>query len=123
MSLEQIKKTEEVYFRSGVTTAHDIIAQIDTANTFLNISDSLKIDVNGYYLISNPNLKSLNNFMQNYSSSRFKPKGAKFVIDGSIQTYTAYLSKPYWVPKERQYDNLDNYTYDESRSCSNESCG
>ena len=61
--------------------------------------------------------------MQNYTTTRFKPKGAKFVIDGSLQMYTAYLSKPYWVPKEKQYDNLDNYTYDDSRSCANESCG
>lgn len=75
--------------------------------------------MNGYYLISSPNLKSLNTFMQNYTTARFKPRGAKFVIDGSLQTYTAYLSKPYWVPKEKQYDNLDNYTYDESRSCDN----
>ena len=55
--------------------------------------------MNGYYLISSPNLKNLNIFMQNYTTARFKPRGAKFVIDGSLQTYTAYLSKPYWVPK------------------------
>ena len=57
--------------------------------------------------------------MTNYTTSHFKPRGAKFIIDGSPLTYTAYLSQPYWVPKANQYDNLDNYTYDTSRSCFN----
>lgn len=121
--MDEIKRTEEVYLKSGVTTAHDIIYQGDTVTTYKNVSDRLKIDVNGYYLVSSPSLKGLVNFMENGTTSRFRPRGAKFVVDGSLQTYTAYLSKPYWVPKEKQYDNLDNYTYDESRSCSNESCG
>ena len=119
LSLEQIKKTEEVYLKSGITTAHDIIPTLETARTFVNVSSSLKIDLNGYYLISTPSIKSLNEFMNNYSTNKFKPRGAKFVIDGSIQTYTAYLSNPYWVPKAQQYDNLDNYTYDTNRSCEN----
>ena len=72
---------------------------MDAANTFKNESSNLKIDVNGYWLVSSPSLKGLTNFMQNYTTQRFKPKGAKFVIDGSIQMYTAYLSNPYWVPK------------------------
>ena len=70
------------------------------------------IDINGYHMITTPRLKNLEKFMKNYETPRFKPRGAKFVIDGSIQTYTAYLSKPYWVPQANQYDNLDNYTYD-----------
>ena len=52
-----------------------------------------------------------------------KVRGVKFILDGSIQGYTGYLTKPYWVPKENQYDNLDNYTYDTSRSCQTEKCG
>lgn len=52
-----------------------------------------------------------------------KVRGVKFILDGSIQGYTGYLTQPYWVPKAKQYDNLDNYTYDTSRSCQTEKCG
>ena len=116
---EQIHRAEEVYFRTGVTTAHDIIPTLAAAKKYKDLGNKLSIDVNGYHLIASPRLKSLKRFMTEYSTGHFKPRGAKFVVDGSIQTYTAELSKPYWVPKANQYDNLDNYTYDQSRSCKN----
>jgi len=59
----------------------------------------------------------------NYSTSKVKIRGAKFIIDGSINAFTAYLTKPYWVPAANQYNNLSNYTYDTNRSCQTESCG
>jgi predicted amidohydrolase YtcJ len=31
------------------------------------------------------------------SSTKYKVKGVKVVLDGSIQGYTALMTKPYWV--------------------------
>jgi predicted amidohydrolase YtcJ len=39
--------------------------------------------------------------MDGYNTARFKIRGGKYVLDGSIQGYTALLTKPYWVPHER----------------------
>jgi predicted amidohydrolase YtcJ len=124
LSLQEIRKAEQAYFRSGVTTAQDILATLSEARKYKELGPALKIDINGYFLVTNPSLKALYKFMSSYGGGpRFKARGAKVVVDGSIQMYTASLGEPYWVPKEQQYDDLDNYTYDRSRSCLNESCG
>lgn len=61
--------------------------------------------------------------MKYESTERFRVKGVKIIMDGSIQAYTALLNEPYWVPQKNIGDDLDNYTYDESRSCDTENCG
>ncbi len=123
MTPQQIQKTVDTYFSVGITTAHDISFSMAEPTVFKRLGDSFPIDVNTYVWITSPDLTSFNNIIANYSTARVKHRGAKFLLDGSIQAYTALLSKPYWVPKANQYDNLDNYVYDESRSCTTENCG
>jgi predicted amidohydrolase YtcJ len=123
LSTAQIMSTVESYFRVGITTAHDISFSMAEPTVFKALGDSLPIDINSYFWISSADRTNLYNVMENYSTNRVKHRGAKFLLDGSIQAYTALLGSPYWVPKAQQYDNLDNYVYDNTRSCSTESCG
>lgn len=39
--------------------------------------------------------------MDQYKTARFNIRGGKFILDGSIQGYTALLTNPYWVPHDR----------------------
>lgn len=123
LTTEQILHTADTYFKVGITTAHDISFSMAEPTVFKNLGDSLPIDINSYYWISSADRTNFYNVMANYSTTRVKHRGAKFLLDGSIQAYTALLGNPYWVPKAQQYDNLDNYVYNDSRSCSTESCG
>ena len=81
------------------------------------------IDINGYTYVNKDDLSMFYDIVASYGTSWMKVRGVKFILDGSIQGYTGYLTQPYWVPKAKQYDNLDNYTYDTSRSCQTEKCG
>lgn len=66
--------------------------------------------MNAYYLISKPNLTDLDKALP-FNTDSFTIRGAKFLMDGSIQGYTALLTQPYWVPKNQSNDDLTNYTY------------
>ena len=81
------------------------------------------IDINGYTYVNKDDHSMFYDIVASYGTSWMKVRGVKFILDGSIQGYTGYLTQPYWVPKAKQYDNLDNYTYDTSRSCQTEKCG
>jgi predicted amidohydrolase YtcJ len=89
---EQIIYTAHEYFSSGVTTAQDLVLSKMEPTVYQKLGDSLPIDVNGYYLIKSPDLAAFEDILTNYSTSRFRPTGGKFWLDGSIQGYTALLT-------------------------------
>ena len=76
-----------------------MLPNIETAKVYKNLGAQIPIDINAYFLIASPKLKNFYEVMANYSTPRFRPRGAKFILDGSIQMYTALLTNPYWVPK------------------------
>ena len=121
---DQILRTANLYLSSGVTTAQDTFFSMDEPEVFKGLGDVFPIDLNGYtFLPNNADLTKFHETVKNYGTAWMKVRGVKFILDGSIQAYTGLLSRPYWVPKENQYDNLDNYTYNSSRSCATEDCG
>ena len=73
--------------------------------------------------IDSANLSVYYDAVKNKATARNRIKGVKFILDGSIQAYTALLTKPYWVRPENITSDLTNYLYDESRSCETEDCG
>ena len=119
----QIQNAVNAYFSSGVTTTQDLAMSPLRPAVYQSFGDSFPIDINGYYWISGPNLTNFYNVVKTYNTTRYKTRGVKFIIDGSIQGYTAYTSQPYWVPQSMYSDDLTNYTYDTSRSCTTEHCG
>ena len=122
LTTTQIQAAVNQYFSCGVTTAHDMVSE-GTAATYTQLGADLPIDVNGYYLVLTPDLTAYQRVMATYNTNNYKTRGAKFIADGSIQGYTALLTQPYWVPQSMYSDDLTNYTYDTSRSCSTEDCG
>jgi predicted amidohydrolase YtcJ len=95
---QQVINTANAYFSSGVTTAQDLVLSRMEPSVYQKMGDSFPLDVNGYYLITSPNLTVFQDIMANYSTNRFTPRGGKFWLDGSIQGYTGLLTEPYWVP-------------------------
>jgi hypothetical protein len=63
------------------------------------LGDSLPIELNAYQWVGGASDVNFLNVMANYSTSKMTPRGAKFILDGSINGYTALLTEPYWVPQ------------------------
>jgi predicted amidohydrolase YtcJ len=93
----QIAATTQHYISCGVTTAHDMLSSMIDPIVYHSLGDTFPIDINGYYWITSANLTNFQT-SKNYQTSRFKVAGTKLVLDGSIQAYTGYFTKPYWVP-------------------------
>jgi predicted amidohydrolase YtcJ len=125
LTTEQIKYAANEYLKAGVTTAHDMVQTENEAKVYSNLGAALPVDVNGYYLIASADLTVYNRIVSTYNTTRYRTRGVKFIMDGSIQGYTAYLTQPYYVPSSLYSSDLTGYTYDSSRSCSNagENCG
>jgi hypothetical protein len=105
-----------------VTTAQEIYFSLNEAEIYDKVGADFPIELNTYGYVDSDDFSIYEDTM-NQNISWIKPHGVKLILDGSIQAYTGLLTKPYWVPKEQQYDNLDNYTYNTSRSCETEWCG
>jgi len=88
------------YARHGITTAQDGAVKIPfIADVFKKMGQEgqLPIDVVGYplYEVAEEMLSGYEN--DTVYQDHFRLGGLKMVLDGSIQAYTAYLSKPYHV--------------------------
>jgi predicted amidohydrolase YtcJ len=98
------RKGVRKYAQYGITTVQDggtnkiTIALAKTAAAFR----LLKLDVVGYYMIQTPkDLEKLDKIKKmNRYRNGFRMGGAKFLLDGSPQAKTAWLSKPYHIPPE-----------------------
>jgi predicted amidohydrolase YtcJ len=119
----QIQDATNHYFSSGVTTAQDLLMSEVEPMVYHSLGDSFPLEVNGYFWVSGPNLTTFQKVLASYNTTRFKTRGVKFLLDGSIQGYTGLLTQPFWVPQSMYSGDLSNYTYNSSRSCSTESCG
>ena len=87
------KKAEMLYASYGITTASDGLLDEIGFHLLENLAkeNKLNLDVIGYISV-----ESKNNYQEylNYYN-HFKIGGFKILLDGSIQSKTAYLSKPY----------------------------
>ncbi|WP_456391535.1 amidohydrolase family protein [Nitratifractor sp.] len=98
-AMEMLKKGLEFYARAGITTAQDCASTKGTIKLFETMAErgQLPIDV-----IAWPMYKGVDDalFQKTATSrnlhKRLKLGGVKLTVDGSIQGYTAYLSKPYY---------------------------
>lgn len=106
-----LKQGLSVYASAGITTAQDGATSPGSIGVLRTMAESgdLPIDVVAYPLYKcikedergelHPDGKELLAKIAAYkgSTGRFRLGGIKLTVDGSIQGYTAYLSKPYYV--------------------------
>ncbi|SMB90310.1 hypothetical protein SAMN00017405_1297 [Desulfonispora thiosulfatigenes DSM 11270] len=102
--LELLAKASDLYAQVGVTSASDgLVESFELIENYkksvLNKDLKIRVVMNpSYELIeTNPELS--------FESDKLTLGGVKSFADGSIQGYTAYLSKPYYKPG----NNADNY--------------
>lgn len=119
LTAAQIQNAVDQYFACGVTTTQDILLNEMEAKVYNKLGDDFPLDVNAYFWINpeSPGLATFQRVIATYNTTRFKTRGGKFLLDGSLQGYTGLLTQPYWVPKDLYTEDLDNFTYDSSRSC------
>lgn len=87
------------YAAAGITTAQDCATFPGTWELFVQMHKDgrMPIDVITWPLYKTIDEKIFQNIVNNHGKvGRIKMGGVKMIIDGSIQGYTAYLSKPYY---------------------------
>ncbi len=111
---EAYKKAEMLYASYGITTAQDGLLDsigfslLDT----LARENKLALDVISYI---NPEFKDdYQKYLKNYYN-HFKIGGYKILLDGSIQSKTAYLLKPY--ESENEYCGYPVYSNEQLKKC------
>lgn len=88
------------YAAEGITTCQDGATFPGGIKLLrkMQAENKLPIDVVAYPLYKGVNDTMLNDFSESLNNmTAFRVGGIKLVLDGSIQGYTAYLSKPYYV--------------------------
>lgn len=95
---EQIRHAQKIYLKYGITTVQDGAASFDTVKLLSQLAEDkqLKLDVVSYVMAEEieKTRKQFSNYMNQYQN-HFKIAGVKFVLDGSPQGKSAWLSKPY----------------------------
>lgn len=102
--LAWLRKSEEVFLRQGVTSAHDAavafpgigaddIAVYQQASARGDLRLRITMMIEARFL-----LKQAGGFLTGFGSDRLKIGPAKIIGDGSIQAYTAWLTRPYFLP-------------------------
>ncbi len=85
---------------AGITTAQDGVIGAGAAlrRAAMAKAGKLPIDVMGYPMYKTTNDQLFNTVANEWKPpGRFRLGGIKLTVDGSIQGYTAYLTKPYHV--------------------------
>lgn len=88
------------YAAAGITTAQDGATGLGAVKLLGAMAQAGKLPID---VVSYPMYKGINDALfdaiaQNWQTfGRFRLGGVKLTLDGSIQGYTAYLSKPYFV--------------------------
>ena len=89
------------YAAAGITTAQDGATGVGAAKLLQAMAEAGKvpIDVVGYPLYKGVDEAEIERIVADKkSTARFRRGGVKLTVDGSIQGYTAFLSKPYHLP-------------------------
>ena len=103
LTVEQVKKAANVHFSSGITTTQDIILNFKESLAYKRLGNDLPIDVNSYVWINSRSLDPYYDTLNRLKTDRVKIKGIKLIFDGSIQAYTALMTKPYWTPPKKSH--------------------
>jgi hypothetical protein len=90
--LDQILATVNLYYSCGVTTGHDIFLSLVEPTTYKALGASFPFEVNAYQWIGGSSSTNFLNVMANYSTPTVTMRGAKFILDGSINGFTALLT-------------------------------
>ena len=104
------------YAAEGITTCQDGASFPGGIKLFrkMQADNKLPIDVVAYPIYKGTTDSLVNDILSNSKKmDAFRLGGVKLVLDGSIQGYTAYLSKPYYVQPGTESDV-------EQGSCENE---
>lgn len=95
-----LEKGLAYYAAAGITTAQDGATGVGAAKLLdaMAKAGKLPIDVVGYSIYKGVDDAELKRIVADRdSTARFRRGGVKLTVDGSIQGYTAFLSKPYHV--------------------------
>jgi len=98
-ALEMLKEGLDYYAAAGITTACEGASApaIMKMLRALEKEGKLPIDIVSYPAYKAINDDVIEDVAKNWKTpARFRPGGIKLVIDGSIQGFTAFLSKPYY---------------------------
>ena len=99
-AMEILEKGIRHYIQAGITTAQDCASGKGTIELLKSMEDSgtLPIDVIVWPIYKGVNDAMLDTIAADRGSNRHvRHGGVKLTVDGSIQGYTAFLSKPYHV--------------------------
>ena len=107
-----LEKGLAFYAAAGITTAQDGATGVGAAKLLeaMAAAGKLPIDVVGYPLYKGVDDEEVKRILADKTSTaRFRRGGVKITVDGSIQGYTAFLSKPYHVqPKGQEEVTADS---------------
>ena len=98
-----LEKGLAYYAESGITTAQDGASGAGVGKLLAAMAEAgkLPIDVISYSLYKGVDDDELERIVADkQATGRFRRGGVKLTVDGSIQGYTAFLSKPYHVQPE-----------------------
>jgi predicted amidohydrolase YtcJ len=99
-AIEMLEGGLRFYAEAGITTAQDCASGKGTIKLLESMEKSGKLPID---IIAWPIYKGVDDAMLDAivadrgATSRFRRGGVKLIVDGSIQGYTAFLSKPYHV--------------------------
>ncbi len=99
-AMEMLERGLRVYAAAGITTAQDGFTGAGAEKLLAAMAKAgkLPIDVVAYPAYKTTDDKLFDAVANEWKTpGRFRLGGIKLVVDGSIQGYTAYLSKPYHV--------------------------
>jgi predicted amidohydrolase YtcJ len=108
---ENVRASLYQYARYGITTAQDGgAAPMDIADIYVEAAKNpLPIDLVAYAHIGLMGSEQRQSFTAESYAGGFRVGGVKFILDGSIQGKTGYLSQPYLIPPDGQDANYRGY--------------
>lgn len=116
--LKRVDAAQELYMSNGYTTVQDggFNAATNALMAIYRAMGKLKIDLCAYVMFDGgKNLLKKSNSTKPVYKKHFRIGGAKFILDGSPQAKTAWLTKPYHViPEGKDADYCGYPTYADS---------
>jgi len=76
----------------GITNSQDIIMTPDESAQYKAMGDDLKMDISSYIFLMSSNLSNYYSSKSLFQTDKYRIKGVKLIMDGSIQTYTALMN-------------------------------
>jgi len=114
-AIAMLEEGMRFYAQAGITTAQDCASGKGTLKLLetMEKEGKLPIDIIAWPLYKGVDDAAFNAIVADRGSTgRLRRGGLKMTVDGSIQGYTAFLSKPYYVQPENTHPTADKCVTD-----------